>query len=591
MTNDKGPLGTDPWWRLEYAVQPGVWPIYEEFKVFLRLTWDHLRLPPPTPVQLDIADYLQHGDRRRIIEAFRGVGKSYITSAFVCWLLLRDPDLAIMVVSASKNRADDFSTFTKRLIREMPILQHLQARDDQRDSNVAFDVGPAKAKHSPSVKSVGITGQLTGGRADVIIGDDVEVPGNSETQIMRDKIAELVKEFDAVLKPGGHVIFLGTPQTEQSLYNRLRERGYSMRVWPSEVPNKEYVNRMEAVLAPFITQLIEKGLKYGSSTDPRRFSNEDLAERRLSYGGAGYSLQFLLDTSLSDAAKYPLRLRDLIIMDLDLKLGPAHVVWGPKPNAVLKDLFTPGMDGDAFYGPAFVSDRFVEYTGSIMFVDPSGRGKDETSWAIAKHLYAQVFVPVCRGMQGGYEDPVLRAIALDAKLHGVTQINVEENFGGGMFEKLLQPHLVAVDHKCLIESVRSSRQKELRILDVLEPLMAQHRLVVSKAVVEEDHASVQSYPTDQQTNYRLFYQMTRITRQKGALVHDDRLDALAGAVSFWTDAMAQDAKKAAEKANEKAFEAAVKDHIRNQLVALDGPGGRTSRRQSGSAFTLRKNRW
>lgn len=170
----------------------GKHPIYSDFRKFVYVVWKHLNLPDPTPVQYDIASYLQFGPKRSVIEAFRGVGKSWLTSAFVCWVLLNDPQKKILVVSASKERADAFSTFVKRLISEVPILQHLQAGSEQRDSMVAFDVGPAKPDHSPSVKSVGITGQLTGSRADIIVADDVETPGNSATQTMRDKLSELV---------------------------------------------------------------------------------------------------------------------------------------------------------------------------------------------------------------------------------------------------------------------------------------------------------------------------------------------------------------------------------------------------------------
>ncbi len=99
--------------------------IKSDFRNFLYLAWKHLALPEPTPIQYDIADYLQGGPKRLIIQAFRGVGKSWITSAFVCHQLLLNPQRNILVVSASKNRADDFSTFTQRLINEMPILQHL----------------------------------------------------------------------------------------------------------------------------------------------------------------------------------------------------------------------------------------------------------------------------------------------------------------------------------------------------------------------------------------------------------------------------------------------------------------------------------
>ena len=146
----------------------------KDFKNFMFLVWKHLNLPDPTPVQYDIADYIQSGVKRSIVEAFRGVGKSYITAAYVVHQLLLDPNKKFLVVSASKARADDFSTFTLRLIEEMPILKHLIPSDKQRKSKVAFDVSSALASHAPSVKSLGITSNITGSRADLVIADDVE---------------------------------------------------------------------------------------------------------------------------------------------------------------------------------------------------------------------------------------------------------------------------------------------------------------------------------------------------------------------------------------------------------------------------------
>ncbi len=196
-----------------------------DFRTFLHLVHQHLGLPEPTPVQMDMARYIASGPKRSMVQAFRGVGKSHITSAYVVWRLLCNPEEKIMVVSASKDRADQFSTFTQRLIAELPGLDHLKPKGDQRNSKIAFDVGPAKASHSPSVKSVGITGQMTGSRADLLIADDVEVLNNAATQQMRDKLGEVVKEFDAILKPDdtSRILYLGTPQCEDSLYNKLPE--------------------------------------------------------------------------------------------------------------------------------------------------------------------------------------------------------------------------------------------------------------------------------------------------------------------------------------------------------------------------------
>jgi len=369
-----------------------------DFRNFVWIVWKHLNLPDPTPVQYDIADYLQDSPKRSIIEAFRGVGKSYITAAFVVHQLLLDPDKKFLVVSASKARADDFSTFAQRLIYELPMCQHLIAKEHQRWSKIAFDVAPAKASGSPSVKSVGITGQLTGSRADIIIADDVEVPSNSMTQMMRERLAESVKEFDAVIKPDGKIIYLGTPQCEMSLYNTLTERGYKMRVWPARYPSVESTEKAySGRLAPDLYEALMKGdgELTGTPTDPMRFTDTDLLERELSYGKSGFALQFMLDTSLSDKDRYPLKLSDLMVMSCDPEVAPEKVVYGiMKP---LIDLPNVGLAGDKYYAPEDTIGR-TAYSGSVLAIDPAGRGQDETGYAVVKMLNGYLYVTDAGGL-------------------------------------------------------------------------------------------------------------------------------------------------------------------------------------------------
>ena len=167
---------------------------YKDFPLFCNLVWKTIGLPSLTPVQTDIARTLQNPPSNRfILEGFRGVAKSFLTCAYVVWSLWRDPQIKVMVVSANKERADANAVFIKKIIKEIPFLSHLRAREGQRDTQNLFDVGPARADHSPSVKSVGIKGQLTGSRADIIVSDDVEIPLNSFTQVLRDQLFELVK--------------------------------------------------------------------------------------------------------------------------------------------------------------------------------------------------------------------------------------------------------------------------------------------------------------------------------------------------------------------------------------------------------------
>ncbi len=110
-------------------------------------------------------------------------------------------------------------------------------------------------------------------------------------------------------------------------------------------------------------------------------------------------------------------------------------------------------------------------------------------------------------------------------------------------------------------------QKEKRIIDVLEPVMNQHCLVIDKALVKKDYDSAPD------PKYSLFYQLTRITKDKGALIHDDRLDALAGAVAYWVEQMGRDTEKAAQVHKEKLFDQELERFRRSVFGAeLTQPG-------------------
>tara|TARA_Y100000592_G_scaffold97488_1_gene168343 strand:+ start:615 stop:2309 length:1695 start_codon:yes stop_codon:yes gene_type:complete len=514
-----------------------------DFRNFLFVVWKHLNLPNPTDLQYDIAEFMQHGPKRSVVMAFRGVGKSWICSAYVVHQLLLDPSKNFLVVSASKSRSDDFSTFTLRIINEIPCLQHLKPRDGQRFSKVAFDVAPAPPAHAPSVKSLGITSQLTGSRADVIVADDVEVPNNSQTQGMRDKLDEQVKEFEAIIKPldTSRIIFLGTPQCEDSIYSKLQERGYNTRVWPSEYTTPDKAQHLYGDnLAPFVLKDCHDE-NVGKSTEPLRFSELDLEERRLSYGRSGYALQFMLNPRLSDVDRYPLKINDLVVMDIDNEVGPEKIVWAANPdNAYDNSLPNVGFNGDRFFRPFQTVGDHIPFTGSVMSIDPSGRGRDETAYAVVKMLNGQLFVPEAGGMRGGYSENTLKELAKLAKAHNVNTIVIESNMGDGMFTELLKPILRTI-HPCSLEEVRHSQQKERRIIDTLEPVLNQHRLIIDPKVIKDDYQSAQSYPLEQQSRYMLLYQLSRITNDRGSLLQDDRLDALAIAIAYWTTQMAQDA--------------------------------------------------
>ena len=541
--------------------------LHDSFVFFLFAMWKHLNLPNPTWIQRDIADWCQNGPRRRIIEAFRGCGKSWICAGYVLWLLFRNPQHKIMVVSASKERADAFSIFCKRLISDWPLLKFLEPRDDQRSSNISFDVAPATPDQSPSVKSVGITGQITGSRADTIIADDVEIPRNSNTELQRERLGEMVKEFDAVLKPEGEILYLGTPQVAQSLYgpDNLQAKGYVARIWPARfVEGDKYHGLIAPILAE---QFRDDPLLEKKSTEPDRFSDEDLMERELSYGRSGFALQFMLDTSLDDANRYPLKISDLIVMDVDKELAPVQLTWASGPLQVIEGLPNVGLNGDRYHRPMYISPDFAKYQASVMIIDPSGRGKDETGYCVGKMLNGFIHITRWGGLTGGYDKEALETLCEIAKSEKVNQIMVEDNFGDGMFTALLSPVLNRI-YPVTLEEYHVSGQKEARIIDKLEPALNQHRVVLDKSLIEPDCRINETLGHGLHSG---LYQLSHMTRDRGALRHDDRVEVLAETVGHFVEMVNKDAESAEEDHR-------TKEQERELRIFMDTVKGKTSKR-------------
>jgi hypothetical protein len=515
----------------------------DDFKLFLQALWSQLDLPSPTRAQYAIADYIQHGPKRLQIQAFRGVGKSWITGAFVLWTLFRDPERKIMIISASKERADNMSIFLQKLIIETPWLSHLRPKsDDARWSRVSFDVN-CSPHQAPSVKSVGITGQLTGSRADLMILDDIEVPGNSMTELMREKLLQLCTEAESILTPkdDSRILFLGTPQTTFTIYRKLAERNYRPFVWTARYPRKK--ENYEGLLAPQLQEDIDNGVDPWTPTDKDRFDDLDLLEREASMGRSNFMLQFMLDTSLSDAEKFPLKMADLVVTSVNPSTAPDSVVWCSDPQNVIKDLPIVGLPGDYFYSPMQLQGEWHPYTETICSVDPSGRGTDETAAAYISQRNGFLYLHEVFATRDGYSDNTLLAILKRCKKYGVTKLVIETNFGDGIVGELFKKHLQQTKQAIDVEEVRANVRKEDRIIDSLEPVLNQHRLVVDRSVVDWDFTSNKDAAPEERLLYMLFYQMSRMCREKGAIKHDDRLDALAQGVKYFTDAMAISAQE------------------------------------------------
>ena len=518
--------------------------LHADFRIFLTAVWTHLNLPVPTRAQLCIAEYLQHGPKRLQIQAFRGVGKSWITAAFVLWTLFNDPNEKIMVVSASKDRADSFSIFCQRLILEVPWLSHLKPKnDDQRWSRISFDVGPAAPHQAPSVKSVGFTGLLTGSRADLMVLDDVEVPNNSMTELQREKLLQLVTECESILTPKrkSRIMFLGTPQTTFTVYNKLRERSYRPFVWPARYPRK--IAMYDGLLAPQLVADLDKEEDLTWQPTDTRFKEDDLLQRESSMGRSNFMLQFMLDTSLSDAEKFPLKFADLIVNSVNPTHAPENIIWCSDPDNIVKDLPCVGLPGDYYHRPMAIQGEWLEYAETICSVDPSGRGADETVATFLSQLNGLIYVHEMYASKDGYSDKTLLQILRRCRKYDASTLLIESNFGDGIVSELFRKHCQTTKTLINIEETRANVRKEDRIIDSLEPVFNQHRLVIDPKVIEWDYASNANEATENRFQYMLGYQISRMCREKGAVRHDDRIDSLAQGVKWFTDALAISAQQ------------------------------------------------
>ena len=540
--------------------------LVNNFKEFYKYCFWYQNLPSPTRDQLYMASYMSaavmNADRTpTMLQAQRGLAKSLTVQLLTVWILLRNKNEKIVVVSATGRRSESFTLFCLNLLKTIPLLKHLVPGTDQRSSGNKFDVAGRIPDDSPSVTAFGVTSAKTGSRASFIIYDDVEIPENSGTAQMREKLLDGVRDT-ANLGVSGvfRELCICTPQSGDSVYNTLRAvDGFECTILPSEYP--EELEGYEGCLAKHIERKTKRCPELvGMNTDKRQ-DMAHLMQQKVK-GKARYKLQYMLDTTLSDAEKYPLKLADLIVMDLDREQAPTHIEYGSEKRLTLYDIKHSGFRGDFLYQPRYMSNDRVPYEGIAMFIDPSGRGGDETTYAVTAHLGGKIFVLALAGLTGGYEADTLLELAHVAKDYNVKLIQVESNFGDGSFAELLKP--VVSEHYMMasrersaggvfIEDVRATTNKERRIIDTIEPVSMQHRLVINKSIFNQE--------ADKKQAYKFSYQFTHITYQKGSVEHDDLVDVLEMGVKYWQEVLARSQSGEVEKYKEAQLDKELEDFM------------------------------
>lgn len=547
----------------------------------------------PTRVQYDMGRYLEgtiKGDdvgHLRGVMAFRGATKTAITSCFSSWVMLLDPRVSVKVVAGKDDLAKQIIKECRIWFDTVDILEENlhpslnRGSASMMDNYEKFNIPGNPGGKDASFSAVAIVGNLTGSRAHILIMDDIEHPSNCDTPQKREKLKAYDSEannilFDPQACSDSHIlydgfkpfkVYLGTPHHEESIYYFKMTHGYKFRVWPARYPNAEYMKSIGHLIAPMLLEDIEKDpsittgfgmdFKQGQVVDPRRQSEESVIQKEKELGTSGFAKNYMLDVSMQSVDMYPLKVTDLIVADLDTESARATYMGEREPYYALPDLPCVGLPGDIFYRPSFMAPEVYKYDNIVMCIDPSGRGKDETGYAVVAVLNGNFFLLANGGLAAyaeGYSDAVLQKLVDIAKQFSVKAMIIESNFGDGIFLKSITP-FVNKTYPCELLEERASTQKEVRIIETLEPIMTRRKLIVARSVIEKDYRDIPlTAPETERPSYRLIYQLSRITRARGCIAHDDRLDALEGAVRYLIDTLALDQEKQAGRKFEEMLQ-------------------------------------
>lgn len=536
--------------------------IFSEFEDFADLGMRFLGYTL-TDMQRDIARYMQYGPRQSMVAAQRGEAKSTLAALFAVWRLIQDWNEWVLIVSGGETQASEVALLVIQLIERWGILCYLRpdrSRGD-RTSYEHYDIhcDLRTVSKSPSVACVGITAQLQGKRATLLIPDDIETTNNSLTATNREILLLRSKEFGAICVDG-KILYLGTPQTKDSIYRTLSTRGYEMRIWPGRIPTLEEEIRYGATLAPYILDLITQGAARsgygvdgtrGQASDPQRYDEDLCIEKELEFGPEGYQLQYMLDTTLSDSMRTRIKLSDAIVAALGTDAAPDTLFYAAAPQNRVQSV-PDSVKQEVLYNLAGSGQLMLPYQHKIMVVDPAGNGGDEVAFACGGALNSYIHLFGVGGLQGGLSEENCNVLIDYCEEFGITDIVMEANMGHGTASMVL---LNIIAKRKLthigVRDIYAKGQKERRIIDTLGPVFRRHKFVLHERAIEMDTEYLSQYSRDKRNLYSLLFQLSGITYDRGSLAKDDRADAVAHLVNELKGYLSADEEKEAEKLHNK----------------------------------------
>ncbi len=452
-----------------------------DLRLFVVL-WNQRHNLDTPDIHLKMATWLEHnwerGNKNLLLMAFRSSGKSTIAALFVAWLLYRNPDLRILVLAADLALSKKMVRNVKNIIERHPLTPQLKPDKPDQWAGERFSVKRYLPLRDPSVMARGVSSNITGSRADIVICDDVEVPGTCDSASKREDLRDRLSEMSYVLVPGGSTLYIGTPHSYFSIY--------------AKEPRKE-IGEEEAFLAAFKRLEIPVLDDEGQSVWPERYSRAALAHMKRQSGPNKFESQMMLK---------PVNIAQG-------RLDPSLIQFYEEDLNYVKELQTlfigdtKMVSASAFWDPAFGSANGDHSVLAVIFSDNEGNA----------YLHHLEYIKLDEGSDIDEAHQQCDIVAVLIKRFYIPRVSVETNGLGAFLPSILKNTLVSKATPCAVQKVNSTRAKDIRILEAFDALLASQRLYVHKSVL--------------QTPFMSEMQDWRPERKYG---HDDGLDAVAGAL-------------------------------------------------------------
>lgn len=185
---------------------------------------------PLSPFHKELCNFVtDNKQRKKLVLIPRGHLKStMITVGYTTQQIINNPNIRVLILSATYEIAVDFVTEVKRHLRENQTVHRLfgdltQDAEEWSADRITLRRTDQNIK-GPTLKGAGIDSNLVGSHPDLIIIDDAHNRDNSQTAEQIDKVINRFRDCIDLLEPGGQLIVIGTRWNIIDLYGWIQDK-------------------------------------------------------------------------------------------------------------------------------------------------------------------------------------------------------------------------------------------------------------------------------------------------------------------------------------------------------------------------------